>query len=404
MKVLFVGLLYNPQNEIEYLGHSRVGISVASNLYQWNVINGLKENGIQIEVLGSLPYGNYPRFSDVIYVKDAQYCVENIDLLQIGYINYYVIKHIVRERKIKKFIHQWIEKNKDENCLVMFYDLQDPFLNTINWMKRFKSVKTCLIVPDLVGDLRNDVGIKGLKGLLIKRKANSILNKARNADSYILLTKHMNTIINTKNRPFVIIDGIVDESVSSNILVPDKRVIMYAGNISEQYNIKKLLVSFRANNDSNLRLWFCGKGTAVKDVIDASKEDKRIKYFGFLSKEKLKELEKKVCFYINPRTNNGEYTRYSFPSKNLEYLLSGKPVIAYKLDGMSDDYDDVFLYLSEKEDGSIDKMLECISNMDEHQIAQLALKGEEFVKNHNGRKMQCKKIIGLFERVFYDSK
>jgi hypothetical protein len=35
-----------------------------------------------------------------------------------------------------------------------------------------------------------------------------------------------------------------------------------------------------------------------------------------------------------------EYTRYSFPSKNIEYLLSGKPVVGYFLDGMPHVYQD----------------------------------------------------------------
>ena len=41
---------------------------------------------------------------------------------------------------------------------------------------------------------------------------------------------------------------------------------------------------------------------------------------------------------VNPRPNEGEYTKYSFPSKNIEYLLSGNPVVGYMLSGMPEDY------------------------------------------------------------------
>ena len=37
---------------------------------------------------------------------------------------------------------------------------------------------------------------------------------------------------------------------------------------------------------------------------------------------------------VNPRQNNEEFTKYSFPSKTMEYLASGVPVVAYKLDGI----------------------------------------------------------------------
>ena len=41
---------------------------------------------------------------------------------------------------------------------------------------------------------------------------------------------------------------------------------------------------------------------------------------------------------INTRTNESEYTKYSFPSKNIEYLLTGKRVVACMLDGMPNCY------------------------------------------------------------------
>lgn len=165
MKVLFIGLIYNPQKEKEYILHSRVGIAIASNLYQWNTIKGIIENGVEVEVVGSIPYGSYPELSDVKFVGDEEYVVDGIKLTQIGFVNLYGIKHKIREQKIKNFITKWASVNKHEKCVVMFYDLLPPFLNTIIWAKNIGNVKTCLIVPDLAGKLRNDCGVRGVKVL-----------------------------------------------------------------------------------------------------------------------------------------------------------------------------------------------------------------------------------------------
>jgi len=54
----------------------------------------------------------------------------------------------------------------------------------------------------------------------------------------------------------------------------------------------------------------------------------------------------KADVLVNPRENNEEYTKYSFPSKNIEYLASGNPVVAYMLDGMGDCYRE-YIYLLE---------------------------------------------------------
>ena len=41
---------------------------------------------------------------------------------------------------------------------------------------------------------------------------------------------------------------------------------------------------------------------------------------------------------MNPRFTGAEYTLYSFPSKNIEYMVSGTPVITTRLAGIPDDY------------------------------------------------------------------
>ena len=402
VKVLFVGLLYNPNKEAEYIAHSNVGISVASNLYQWNMINGLKDNGVDVEAIGSIPYGNYPSLSDVVFEKDASFRIDDVSFTQMGFINFYFIKHKIRERKLKCLIREWINKSREDKHVVMFYDLQKTFLNVMMWLKKFETVKTCLIVPDLVGNLRNDIGLRGVKAQINKYFENEILKFAKNADSYIFLTQQMNTILNDKDRPYIVIDGIVDADKLPKINIPNKKVIMYAGNLSTQYKIPYLISEFEKCKLENLELWFCGKGDAENNILEAIKRDKRIRYLGFLSKEELADLECNVSFYINPRINNGDYTKYSFPSKNLEYLLSGKPVIAYKLDGMSDDYDDVFMYIQEKHN-SLMEMFDKIASMSKNEIILLAKKGQDFVKKHNGKTVQGKKTVEMIERLFYEN-
>ena len=114
-------------------------------------------------------------------------------------------------------------------------------------------------------------------------------------------------------------------------------------------------------------------------------------------------MKKYVCYYINPRLNNGEYTKYSFPSKNLEYLLAGKVVVAYKLDGMSEDYNDVFIFLSENDDKSMEKIFDKLATMTDEEIFSMSKAGVEFVKQHNGKRNQGAKVIRLIEGLFNEN-
>lgn len=285
----------------------------------------------------------------------------------------------------------------------MFYDLYNPFLNIIKWAQHYSGrLKTALIIPDLVGKYRNDMNCGKFKSLYLDKRSNKIIKKASNSDCFILLTEQMKEIIDTKNKPVVIIDGIVNEKINliDTELNKEKKIIMYAGSLSKQYNIDLLISTFMKSEElSNLELWFCGKGNAENQIIEASNKDKRIKYLGLLSKKELSQVEKEISFYINPRSNDAEYTKYSFPSKNLEYLLAGKPVIAFKLDGISNDYDDVFIYIKNNDEKSIRDILFEVAEMPIDKIKSLGINGYKFVIGHNCSKVQANKLCQMLKEL-----
>ena len=108
--------------------------------------------------------------------------------------------------------------------------------------------------------------------------------------------------------------------------------------------------------------------------------------------------QQKSTILINPRTNNEEYTKYSFPSKNLEYLLSGRPTVAYMLDGMPEEYKNYFII---PEDDSADSLAKTISNiliMSDEEQEIIGKKARDFVLNNKNYIIQSKKIIDLIEK------
>ena len=107
--------------------------------------------------------------------------------------------------------------------------------------------------------------------------------------------------------------------------------------------MKQLVNAFGKIEDENYRLILCGNGDAVDYIKRAAQQDERIIFTGQISPDKVKEYIKEADVLINPRPNNEEYTKYSFPSKDIEYLLSCNAVVAYMLDGMPKYYKD-FIY------------------------------------------------------------
>ena len=389
MKLLFVGSIYDNNNEKALINSSKVGLPIASNVLQWNIIDGFIENDQSIDLLGVTPIGSFPQRSKRIFIKGRHLTYKGCKYIEVGFINVSLLKSKIWEIKIKQEISAWTANNKCDDLFIIFYDLNRTFLNVIKWLKaNDHCAKSCLIVPDLSGNLRNDMGYSRFKYFLLNVLSGDLLNDAQNADCYVFLTEQMNQIVNRNAAPYIVVDGVVSDKMTQPtecLCDPKEKVILYAGNLSVQYNIDKLLLAFESLPEyKDLRLWFCGKGNAVSMIIEAEKSDPRICYLGQISKSELRELEKKVSFFINPRTNNGEYTKYSFPSKNLEYLLAGRPVIAYKLDGMSDDYDGIFMYVEDESIDALKETLRLAAEMSCDEIIERGNKGKVFVVGHNG--------------------
>ena len=100
---------------------------------------------------------------------------------------------------------------------------------------------------------------------------------------------------------------------------------------------------------------------------------------------------------VNPRKNIGEYTKYSFPSKILEYMSSGTPVLMYKLDGIPDEYYDK-VFLVDNYDDLSSAIVE-LSTVDENNMIEIAKKAENFVINDKNPFKQTKKIMDLIRKI-----
>ena len=101
---------------------------------------------------------------------------------------------------------------------------------------------------------------------------------------------------------------------------------------------------------------------------------------------------------VNPRPTDEEYTKYSFPSKNMEYMVSGTAVLTTNLPGMPEEYKQyVYLIEDESVDG-VCKALKKISELSEEEVMNKSRLAREFVLSEKNNKIQTKKIIELIDR------
>lgn len=242
-------------------------------------------------------------------------------------------------------------------------------------------------LPDMLGGSR-----------FSKKMANFVI---RHCTHYVLLTEAMNGYLNKQGKPYVILEGHADITMADRLPSLEKkaapRVCFYAGGVSRQYGLANLVEGFQKANLPNAQLHIYGPGDYVKELQQIAAEDGSIYYGGMLLNTEIVEKEQEATLLVNPRPTGEEYVKYSFPSKTMEYMASGTPVLTTVLPGMPKEYHP-YVYLLEEEtaDGIAERLTEVLSNSDEA-LFQKGKEARSFVLEQKNNVIQARKILEMLK-------
>ena len=397
MQILFMSNLYPKENEDEIRSKMRFNMYDAANVLQWNIINGLVENNVEhLSLVNLLPVDSWPQYFKDPFIKEIKFGEDkSFKGISVKFCNVKYIKRFFIWKSFKKEIKKWQKETKNDNHrIVILYSLQSVFMKSVEKLKKLdKNIKVFAIVADLPEFSASSNSI--IRKITLKCGIN---NKLDLIDGYVLLTRQMSDKLNIK-KPYIVVEGIAPQANDELSVLKeknsDKKTILYSGSMNIKYGIATLLDAFSKIKDENYELVLCGLGNAEGEIKKHCELDKRINYLGKVPRDEVLEMQRKATVLINPRQNNEEFTKYSFPSKNLEYLSSGVPLIAYKLDGIPDEYDDYIMY---PESNSIEDLANCIEricSLSEEDRKQIGDKAKKFVSENKNYIVQTKKIIDL---------
>jgi glycosyltransferase involved in cell wall biosynthesis len=198
-----------------------------------------------------------------------------------------------------------------------------------------------------------------------------------------------------EDKPYMVMEGICTSQIDNSKIKKDSKLktIMYSGSLRYRFGIKNLLDAFSLIKDDNYRLILCGSGDMDDEINQLAKEDKRIIFKGYTRREDVLKRQRESTLLINPRQNNEEFTKYSFPSKTMEYMASGTPVLMYKLDGIPDEYNKYLDYVSDDTiEGLKNSIIKICERSEEKNIEQ-GKRAQKFVIEEKNNIKQTKRII-----------
>lgn len=369
---------------------SRCGISNAVNGYQWNLIEGFNANlDKPIKIINALPVGIFGLQYKDLFLPTRRWEYAGGENLELGCLNLPFIKQHQRYLSCKKALRRSEDKN------IIIYSAYLPFLKAI--YKLDKSYKITLVVTDLPEFY--DLGrTSALTRFFRKRNNEKIYKCMERVDNFVLLTEQMREPLRVGDRPYTVVEGICDPDMFASAPAEvgrEEKTLLYTGTLHEKFGILNLVEAFSGIKAPDYKLVICGGGDSQEKIEAAAERDPRIEFLGFQPKDRINALQLASTALVNPRQNNEDFTKYSFPSKTMEYMLSGKPVIMYKLDGIPDEYDEFLQYVEGDSVDDLREKLTEICELPKIERDEIGLRAREFVAQNKNRKTQTKKILTL---------
>lgn len=400
-KVLFLGGFFY-ESEIARLSKGR--IEKAANKHQMALLNGLA-SVCELSAI-SLPFvGTFPRSFKKGSVSALEFSPQDkaIRRLSLSFLNMPLVKSVSRLWSTVRLLKRFIQRVRPDAVIV--YGAHSPFLLGALLVRRFVGLQNlCVVVTDLpeyMTQPRSRGRVFKIAKWLDSRLISMLLARF---DRFILLAEPMYDRLKLNNKPFLVEEGIFHPPVGNESLKSvthqskqqnSKLRILYAGGLSERNGITELLRAADLRRD-DVELIICGTGDLEPQIRQKSQTECNIEFLGFLDDEALSEVSRSVDCFINPRQpTSGDFVRYSFPSKTMEYLASGKPVICAVLPGMPSVYKE---FVFELKSSGAEGICECIDDLlraPPSQVKERALAGQDYVFRFKSSSASANRIVNF---------
>jgi glycosyltransferase involved in cell wall biosynthesis len=405
MKLLILGacvancdLEYLFKNEKKIIQHS-------SQKMCWHFIRGLDYvYGCEHDLLCTMRVSPYPDFSKIIaFWLPCWKRANGARGRYAPYINVLGLRYFTTFISVATLLALWAWKNRSEQSKgVIVYAMHTPCITAARAVCALFGMHSFMIVPDLpnfMEDTRNNRTVTWLRNV----NSNFASWITSRYSGLILFSRNMKDKIDVSRLQWEVVEGCVGLPPTRERLEtpldPNLSIVMYSGALEERYGVQSLLDAFDQLKDPDLRLWICGEGAMSNGFELRASQDPRICYFGSLHNDDVIALQSKATILVNPRRGLHDFTAYSFPSKNLEYMASGRPVILYKLAGMPAEYFDFVYPVNGDTSEDFVSTLQRVLEIPARDLTAMGTRAQDFVYKNKNYLVQSQKIKTLIDRV-----
>lgn len=368
-------------------------VDIAGNTFYTALLEGLTENGCAVSAVS--------RIKRNIESREKQY--NGVDYEFLPYIKSNILRFLSLAfggiSQIAKFKIR--ERKEGINGYAIFNVLRISSSIGAILACKLLNIPSIGVITDVPG-YRMKRNKKNIIGFLADQIGQILLNRF---DMYVLLSEAMRDVIKLDYKPYTIIEGMYDSSKENlawhnkEALSDNRFKIVYAGSLHYQYGVMNLVKAVQQLPYSDIELNIYGSGEAEDEIMTIAEKDSRIVCGGLIPRNQLLECERQASLLVNPRPVEDEYVKYSFPSKNMEYMASGTPVLLTNIPSLPSSYKEYVILVETNEIFLLSNRIEDVYKNQEKYV-ELGLRAKKFINDEKNKKNQSLKVV---EMVAYEN-
>lgn len=280
----------------------------------------------------------------------------------------------------------YVRNSIPNNTSVIMYAVNPVFMIPLYTLRRLKRLTITTICSEVPAFRRYHRSFATKVKQIIQTYFNNRFDK------YVLLTERMKDVISIGDKPYMVMEGIASCLPESISVGQRKNIVMYAGGLHPDNNILLLIDACERSGKVD-ECWICGSGHQEEELKARIANSPKIKLLGRICHDDVLNLEKQAKILVNLRNKDNALTRYSFPSKLIEYLASGAQVISTRLEGIPAEYFDYIYPFDGNTPIELAGIFDEILSQSDNDYAEKACRAIDFLKKHKSARIQCRRII-----------
>ncbi len=391
MKVIYVSSACSPERYSELIESKGLRNQQQSQKYNYLMAEGLAANDVNVEMLSIRPI-NRATEKKVFFGSSTE--KHNRLLFQyVAFLNLPVL------RNISVFLSIFISllfKKYHTSDVILCDALNISASAAVVCASKIRGLKTCAIVTDVPSHRATTEPPR------LYEKIN--LYYMKRFKGYLLLTEEMDKVVNPRHMPHIVMEGLCDAHMKTldNDLKKkyNKKVCIYAGMTMKMYGIAMLVQGFLDARVDDAELHIYGSGDYDDELKTISREHgDLIQYKGIAPNEQIVAEEMKAWLLINPRPTDEDFTKFSFPSKNMEYMASGTPILTTRLPGMPKEYEAYCFFIEEENARGVRQALERVFSNSLPTLHEFGDRAKRFVLAEKNNVVQANKVKSFLESL-----